>query len=146
MARNATGQHHLKGMSLMEFMAKFPNEKAAEDWFTMENAADEAKLYTDEARAYQGLPHDREAVNHSISKWVRNQAHTNGIESFWAMLKRGDHGTHHYMSERRLARCVNEFSGRHNVRPMDTIDQTATIVRKMAGKKLPYKTLTAWIY
>ncbi len=111
--------------------------------FIMENVADDAKLYTDEARAYRGLPHDREAVNHSIGEYVREQAHTNGIESFWAMLKRGYHGTYHYMSAKHLGRYVNEFAGRHNVRPKDTIDQMANIVRNMDGKRLTYKKLTA---
>lgn len=111
--------------------------------FIMENVADDAKLYTDEARAYQGLPHDREAVNHSISEWVRDQAHTNGIESFWALLKRGYHGTYHHMSEKHLGRYVNEFAGRYNDRPLDTINQMAQVVRNMDGKRLTYKVLTA---
>ena len=50
-------------------------------------------------------------------------AHTNGIESFWAMLKRGYVGTYHRMSPKHLHRYVGEFSGRHNVRTADTIDQ-----------------------
>ena len=111
--------------------------------FIMENVADDAKLYTDEARAYRGLPHDREAVNHSISEWVRDKAHTNGIESFWSLLKRGYHGTYHHMSEKHLARYVNEFAGRHNVRPLDTMEQMAQVVRNMIGKRVPYKKLTA---
>ena len=39
------------------------------------------------------------------------------------MLKRGYHGTFHKMNVKHLGRCVNEFSGRHNVRPLDTIEQ-----------------------
>lgn len=49
-----------------------------------------ATLYTDEAKAYKGMPEfDHEAVNHSVSEYVRDQAHTNGMESFWSLLKRG---------------------------------------------------------
>ena len=51
------------------------------------------------------------------------QAHTNGIESFWSMLKRGYMGTYHRMSPKHLDRYVQEFSGRHNQRSRDTIEQ-----------------------
>lgn len=109
--------------------------------FIMENVRDDAVLYTDEARAYRGLPHRHEAVNHSTGEHVREQAHTNGIESFWAMLKRGYHGTYHQMSEKHLGRYVNELAGRHNVRPMDTIQQMARIAKGMVGKRLIRKDL-----
>ena len=51
-----------------------------------------AMVYTDENRAYDGLP-NHQAVKHSVSEYVRDQAHTNGLESFWSLLKRGYHGT-----------------------------------------------------
>ena len=68
---------------------------------------------------------------------------TNGIESFWALLKRGYHGTYHHMSEKHLGRYVTEFSGRHNDRKRDTLDQMACLAAAMAGKRLRYKDLTA---
>ena len=58
-----------------------------------------------------------------VREYVHGQAHTNGIESFWAMLKRGYVGTYHQMSVKHLPRYVGEFAGRHNHRPMDTADQ-----------------------
>ena len=60
-----------------------------------------------------------------------------------AGLKRGYHGTYHHMSPKHLGRYINEFAGRHNDRPSDTIDQMAHMVRAMEGKQLPYKELTA---
>ena len=89
------------------------------------------------------MPFDHEAVNHSISEYVRDQAHTNGIESFWAMLKRGYHGTYHHMSTKHLGRYVGEFSGRHNNRPADTIDQMQATTQGMVGKRLRYQDLVA---
>ena len=89
------------------------------------------------------MPFDHEAVNHSISEYVRDQAHTNGIESFWSMLKRGYHGTYHHMSAKHLDRYVTEFSGRHNDRETDTIDQMARMAQGMVGKRLKYQELVA---
>ena len=57
------------------------------------------------------------------------------------MLKRGYTGTYHHISPKHLHRYVDEFSGRHNVRPLDTLDQMAAIVRRAAGKRLTYAEL-----
>ena len=111
--------------------------------FVVDRTDESAKVYTDEARAYNGLPRDREAVKHSVKEYVKGQAHTNGIESFWSMLKRGYHGTYHQMSEKHLERYINEFSGRHNSRPLDTEDQMTALAKATAGKRLSYRELTA---
>ncbi len=95
-------------------------------------------VYTDEHSGYQGIPNPHETVCHSVSEYVKDQAHTNGIESFWALLKRGYHGTYHHMSEKHLNRYVNEFAGRHNDRDCGTVDQMSRMVKNMEGKKLPY--------
>ena len=105
--------------------------------FVGEHAQADAMKYTDELLAYQGLE-NHEAVKHSISEWVRDQAHTNGIESFWALLKRGYYGTFHHVSPKHLHRYVSEFAGRHNVRDKDTIDQMRDLVAGMTGKRLMY--------
>ena len=99
-----------------------------------------APIYTDEATVYAGMP-NHEAVRHSVGEYVRGQAHTNGMESFWATLKRGFDGVYHQMSAKHLGRYVNEFSGRHNVRPLDTLAQMSAIARGGVGKRLPYAVL-----
>ena len=76
-------------------------------------------------------------------EYVREQAHTNGLESFWSMLKRGYAGTFHNISPMHLHRHVDKFSGRHNGRPLDTVDQMAAIVRRASGKRLTYQQLIA---
>ena len=103
-----------------------------------------AKVYTGDARAYRGMPDfDHEAVQHSVGEYVRGMAHTNGMESFWAMLKRGYQGTYHHMSPKHLDRFVTEFEGRHNDRDADTIDRMADMGRGMVGKRLRYNDLIA---
>ena len=74
---------------------------------------------------------------------MRDQAHTNGIESFWALLKRGYYGTYHKMSEKHLSRYIGEFAGRHNARAVDTIQQMTLMAQGMMGKRLPYRELIA---
>ncbi len=110
--------------------------------FVMEHSAHTAMVYTDDHPAYRGLPR-HEAVKHSVAEYVNGQAHVNGLESFWAGLKRGYHGTHHWMSAKHLDRYVAEFCGRHNRRPLDTEDMMAASVRGMVGKVLTYAELTA---
>ena len=110
--------------------------------FVYSRTEPDATVYTDDARAYFGLSRPHEAVRHSVGEYVRGQASTNGVESFWAMLKRGYQGTYHQMSPQHLHRYVNEFSGRHNVRPLDTEDQMTAMARGMVGKRLRYDELT----
>ena len=99
-----------------------------------------AAVFTDEHLAYKGLPNHR-AVCHSVGEFVREQAHTNGVESFWATLKRGYYGTFHKMSPKHLNRYVQEFAGRHNIRGLDTIDQMTRITRGLDQKRLRYADL-----
>lgn len=56
------------------------------------------------------------AVNHRAGYYVNELTHTNGMASFWSMLKRSHTGTFHKLSPRHLDRYVQEFAGRHNVR------------------------------
>ena len=100
-----------------------------------------AQVYTDEAAAYQGLNRPHEAVKHSAREYVHGI--TNGIESHWAMLKRGYVGVYHQMSVKHLPRYVAEFEGRHNSRPLDTDEQMARMAKRADGKRLRYVDLIA---
>ena len=110
--------------------------------------ADKAKcgslVYTDEAAAYKGMRNvEHKTVNHSTHEYVRGKVHTNGIESFWAMLRRGHQGTFHKISPKHLQRYVNEFATRHNMREEDTIAMMEKTVAMMDGKRLTYAELIA---
>ena len=109
--------------------------------FVFDRAAPDATIYTDEAKAYAGMPFEHEAVKHSTGEYVRDQAHVNGMESFWSMLKRGYQGTYHHMSPEHLNRYVTEFLGRHNLRELDTVDQINMVAAGMVGKRLRYRDL-----
>ena len=104
------------------------------------HTAPDTKKYTDEMLSYEGLS-NHETVKHSVHEWVQGQAHTNGIESFWAMLKRGYYGTFHHVSVKHLHRYVTEFVGRQNLRDQDTLDQMRNMVAGMVGKRLMYAEL-----
>ncbi len=110
--------------------------------FVRDHTEADALIYTDEATAYRGLP-NHQAVKHSVGQYVDGQAHTNGLESFWSLLKRSYHGTYHKMSPKHLPRYVREFEGRHNRRSLDTIDQMKAMARGMLGKRLRYRDLIA---
>ena len=108
--------------------------------FVSENTQFEATVYTDDSPSYKGLP-NHESVKHSVGEYVKGQAHINGIESFWSMLKRAHKGTFHQLSAKHLDRYVQEFSGRHNIREMDTVDQLNLLICRMDGRRLLYREL-----
>ena len=112
--------------------------------FVAERTLKSATVYTDDHASYHGLSRAHESVKHSVGEYVRDMAHTNGIESFWAMLKRAHKGTFHKLSPKHLQRYVNEFAGKHNVREMDTAAQMTTVAAGLIGKRLMYRDLIAY--
>ncbi|MYH50749.1 MAG: IS1595 family transposase [Gammaproteobacteria bacterium] len=113
--------------------------------FVREHARRGSQVYSDGHGAYLGLAGEyrHRAVQHSVGTYVIADTHTNGIESFWSMLKRGYVGTYHKMSGKHLQRYVDEFTGRHNARELDTLEQMRRVVRGLVGKRLQYQELTA---
>ena len=108
--------------------------------FVVENTDPKARVFTDEATAYEGLPRHR-AVKHSAGEYVKRMAHINGIESFWSTLKRAHKGTFHKLSPKHLNRYVNEFTRKQNVRDKDTIEQMRSVVAGLIGNRLMYRDL-----
>ena len=102
----------------------------------------DAMVYTDEAPIYDHLP-NHETVRHSVGEYVREQAHTNGLESFWSMLKRAYHGTYHHFSPKHLQRYVDEMATRQSLRERDTADLMGEVAARMVGRRLTYAELTA---
>ncbi len=107
-----------------------------------------AKLYTDEATGYDGLEKQfvHKIVNHS-QEYVRGQVHTQGIENFWSLLKRGLRGTYVAVEPFHLDRYLDEQVFRYNNRatkdnPLTDADRFALAVSQAAGKRLTYAELT----
>ncbi len=147
--RKGSGQHHKRGrgtkktpvVGIMERGGNVTASPAKNGQLTTKNLADlvrrnvdtnNATLITDEFSGYIGirgiLPH--EVVDHS--KWyVDGFRHTNNIESFWALLKRGVVGQYHKVSLRYLPRYIDEFCYRHNNRK-NTDLFTETIARSVS--------------
>jgi transposase-like protein len=110
-----------------------------------ENVAIGSTLYTDQWVAYRGLrQYVRGVVNHGAREYVKGDCHTNGIESFWALFKRGYHGVYHQMSRKHLQRYLNEYAFRLNRRNRSMQSIFSEIVATvMNTKQLPYKELIA---
>ncbi len=101
-------------------------------------------LYTDEWTGYKGLSvkYDHRVVHHGKGEYVVGVVHTNGIEGYWAGLKRGIVGIYHQVSAKHLHRYCNEFSYRYNTRKEIDTDQFHTSLTRLEGR-LTYKSLIA---
>ena len=114
--------------------------------FIESNVEEGSEVFTDDLKSYERMvDFDHKSVKYSVGEYVRKQVHINGIESFWSMLKRSLKGTYHKMIKKHLNRYVQEFAGRHNARPLDTVDQMRSIVQGMVGKRLKYKELVSGV-
>ena len=97
-------------------------DRATLHGFVTGNVRPGSMVYTDEHRSYRRMPSVRHrSVRHSVGQYVDGQAHVNGMESFWSLLKRGYHGTFHHVSEKHLGRYVSEFAGRQSRRDLGTL-------------------------
>jgi transposase-like protein len=102
-------------------------------------------LFTDEHSSYRGMEQYFHAVvNHSAKEFVNGMAHTNSIESVWAVLKRGFYGVYHSFSTKHLQRYVDEFTFRLNEGNVKnhTMDRIDFLLGKTVGARITYKELT----
>jgi hypothetical protein len=109
-----------------------------------ENVVPGSVVCTDEAAAYRGMSEfSHLQVNHSAKEYVNGMAHTNGMESVWAVLKRGYYGVYHNFSTKHLQRYVGEFSFRLNEGncKVESIDRINSMIERIIGKRITYKVL-----
>lgn len=102
------------------------------------------KLMTDDAGQYRHMHRDfdHEVVNHSAGEYVRGEAHTNTVEGYFSILKRGITGTYHHVSQQHLKRYLAEFDFRYNNRKAVGVadnQRTDEALKGIVGKRLTYQ-------
>ena len=104
-------------------------------------------VYTDEHSGYRnlGMRYAHDAIRHGRGEYVRGSAHTNGIESVWAVLKRGHYGVYHSWSTKHMHRYVNECEFRFNEGSSRNpiMDRIHATLDHSFGKRLTYEELIA---
>jgi transposase-like protein len=103
-----------------------------------------AALYSDELKSYEGLSaeYDHAVINHAV-EYVNGNIHTNGMENFWSLLKRGLHGTYVSVEPFHLFRYIDEQAFRYNNRKdMNDADRFSLAVSQIIGKRLTYAEVT----
>jgi transposase-like protein len=100
------------------------------------------KIMTDEAPYAGGIFKNHQTVNHSIGEYVRGNVHTNTIEGYFSILKRGITGTYHHVSPKHLKRYLAEFDFRYNERASVGISDEVRadkLISGIVGKRLTYR-------
>lgn len=107
-----------------------------------ENISEDASLFTDEYRGYNQVAktHSLARVNHGAGQYVDGKAHTNTIEGFWSLLKRGIVGIYHSTSAKHLQKYVNEFAFRYNTRELSESERMVVLLNNF-GVRTSYKML-----
>lgn len=103
-----------------------------------------AAIFSDELPSYASLGDDyrHDIINHAV-EYVRGNTHTNTIENFWSLLKRGLHGTYISVEPYHLFRYIDEQAFRYNNRrDMNDGDRFAAAMKQIVGKRLTYDELT----
>jgi len=107
------------------------------------NVATGSTVYTDALRSYSGLAKDyaHETVDHA-EMYVDGQIHTNGLENFWSLLKRGLHGTYISVELFHLFRYLDERVFTYNLRDLTDFGRFAAVLHAAAGRRLTYAEVT----
>jgi transposase-like protein len=111
----------------------------------VETIAKDTHFRTDQAPVYAEIGKSfasHETVNHSIKEYVRGDAHTNTVEGYFSIFKRGIYGVYHHVSQQHLKRYLAEFDFRYNARialGVNDIARTELAFKGIVGKRLTYR-------
>ncbi|MCH6573756.1 MAG: IS1595 family transposase [Bacteroidetes bacterium] len=98
--------------------------------FILKNVVEEATLHTDDSPIYNGIMDKHLTVTHSSNIFVDGDIHTNTIENFWSVMKRGLYGVYHQVSGKYLPAYLNEYAGRFNTRLMETEERMVKFLKE----------------
>jgi transposase-like protein len=110
--------------------------------FVSENVHKDAVIFTDDFRSYRGLNKrfkEHSVVKHSMKEYVRGNVHTNTIEGYFGLLKRGINGVFHHVSAKHLHRYLNEFDFRYNFRKIKDSERVCSAFAGIEGKRMLYR-------
>lgn len=99
------------------------------------------RLMTDDAGQYRHMHRDfdHHVVNHSADEYVRGDAHTNTVENYFSILKRGITGVYQAVSKKHLKRYLGEFDFRYNHRHLSDLERTTVALKGIEGKRITYR-------
>ncbi|HRT84711.1 MAG TPA: IS1595 family transposase [Bacteroidales bacterium] len=99
-------------------------------------------IMTDDFKSYTGVDHEfaeHHVINHSSKEYVRGEIHTNTIEGYFSLLKRGIIGVYHHVGRQHLHRYLSEFDFRYNRRRIDDVGRSKSALIGIEGKRLLYR-------
>ena len=108
----------------------------------LNNIAPDSHLMTDDYRTYRSIGRkfsSHQTVNHSAGEYARGIAHTNTIEGYFSLLKRGLIGTFHHVGAQHLHRYTKEFDFRYNNRKITDVERSVLALQGIGGKRLYYR-------
>lgn len=151
----ARGAHHkMKVLSLVDRSTGRARSIVVDDLkaktlvpILRENIAKKATVYTDEASQYSKLADDfatHDFVRHSAEEYARGNIHTNTIEGFFSIFKRGMKGVYQHCAKRHLHRYTSEFDFRYSNRTITDWERTTVALKGIEGKRLTYRRTDAW--
>ncbi len=111
--------------------------------FLVKNVYQGSKLMSDEHVAYQtmGRVFEHQTIRHMVKEYVRGEVHTNTIENFWSLLKRGVYGTYHFITVKHVQNYLEEFAFRFNSRNISEAQRFDKLV-SLSSHRITYKALT----
>jgi transposase-like protein len=111
----------------------------------VENIEEGSTVHTDDLHSYKNMPleYEHQIVNHQVSEYARGNVHTNGLESYWSLLKRALHGTYISVEPFHLFRYLDEQAFRFNNRKLNDAQRFVLAIAGIIGKRLTYAELIA---
>ncbi len=107
-----------------------------------QNVARESRLHTDESRLYTGADGhvaEHHTVKHADGEYVRGIVHSNSVEGYFGLFKRGMKGVYQHCSEKHLHRYLSEFDFRYNTRDITDAERSDAALKRIEGRRLTYR-------